>query len=280
MLDDEQHQAFRMDGFVRLPGALPEAVTAEMLERLWCLLEAKGANRDDASTWNASFACGLQAIRKSDPEPRQCEPLREALDAAFCGAEWSTKPHWGQALVTFPVADRWNLPRGPWHLDHPFVQGSRVSGVNMFLFVDTIEPRGGGTLVLRSSPQLIGRFVREMGVAKLRTMKAAEIKSLLFASQPVLKELTGKPMRPGRTERLTESENDIDGISVRVVELVGEPGDVVLAHPWLLHTISQNVSDRPRLMRASRVYRRDFYEKYMKPSAGSAGTEVGDPSYP
>jgi len=34
------------------------------------------------------------------------------------------------------VTDRWTLPKSPWHLDHPFVQGKKVSGVNMFLFVD------------------------------------------------------------------------------------------------------------------------------------------------
>jgi len=36
--------------------------------------------------------------------------VRDALDAAFGGAEWFTKPHWGQALVTFPTTAPWVLP--------------------------------------------------------------------------------------------------------------------------------------------------------------------------
>jgi len=30
MFDDDQHRAFRMNGFVRLPGALPEAAVGAM----------------------------------------------------------------------------------------------------------------------------------------------------------------------------------------------------------------------------------------------------------
>jgi hypothetical protein len=40
----------------------------------------------------------------------------------------------------------------------------------------------------------------------------------------------------------------VDGIDVRVVELTGAPGDLVVMHPWLLHNISMNVADTPRMM--------------------------------
>jgi ectoine hydroxylase-related dioxygenase (phytanoyl-CoA dioxygenase family) len=35
---------------------------------------------------------------------------------------------------------------------------------------------------------------------------------------------------------------------VRVVELTGEPGDVVFMHPHLLHAAAPNRSDSPRFM--------------------------------
>jgi hypothetical protein len=262
MFTEEQHRTFREDGFVRLPGALPEAVVDDMLERLWSLLEAKGALRDDPSSWSPDCGFRLQAIRKGDPDPRACPPLRDALDAAFQGSEWATKPHWGQALVTFPTEEPWILPKRIWHLDHPFVQGRRLSGVNMFLFLDEVGPHGGGTAVLRSSPLLIERFVKEPEA--LLTMKAAEAKRRLFATHPFLEELTGGPIRPDRNERLMDGDSDVDGVAVRAVELSGRPGEVVLAHPWLLHAGAPNTSRRPRLMRASRVYRRSYYERFMK----------------
>jgi hypothetical protein len=270
MSTNEQLQALREDGFVHLPGAVPTHVVDAMRERLWHLLEAKGAKRGDASTWDARFAYRLQKVRKGDPDPRACQPLCEALDRAFCETEWFTKPHWGQALVTFPTTDSWTLPKTLWHLDHPFVQGKVISGVNLFLFVDAVEPRGGGTLVLRSSSQLIERFVEQTGTRNLLGMKTKEIRFRLFEAHSFLQELTGGSMRPDRSERMMERDSDLDGIAVRVVELVGKPGDVVLTHPWLLHAGSPNVNDRPRLMRASRVYRRDIYEKYMKAPSESA----------
>jgi hypothetical protein len=46
----------------------------------------------------------------------------------------------------------------------------------------------------------------------------------------------------------------VEGVSVRVEELCGEPGDVVIIHPWLLHSPSPNLSDRPRLQLAKDIF--------------------------
>jgi hypothetical protein len=43
---------------------------------------------------------------------------------------------------------------------------------------------------------------------------------------------------------------DVEGIPLRVVELTGHPGDVVLIHPWTIHTVAPNVGPTPRFMRA------------------------------
>lgn len=40
----------------------------------------------------------------------------------------------------------------------------------------------------------------------------------------------------------------IDGVTVRVVELTGEPGDVVFMHPHLFHAPAPNRAEEPRLM--------------------------------
>jgi ectoine hydroxylase-related dioxygenase (phytanoyl-CoA dioxygenase family) len=40
----------------------------------------------------------------------------------------------------------------------------------------------------------------------------------------------------------------VDGVSVRVVELTGAPGDVVLMHPWLFHAAAPNCSAAPRMV--------------------------------
>ncbi len=163
MFSDEQLTAFRREGFVRLPGAVPADEIRDMRQRLWALMEERGALRDDPSTWDAAWGAAssrLHAIRRGDGSPDACPVLRSALDAVFAGNDWRAKDHWGQALVTFPRADQWIVPKRPWHLDHPYIwpQSDWISGVNMFLFVADIAPGGGGTCVVRSSPQLVGRY--------------------------------------------------------------------------------------------------------------------------
>jgi len=46
---------------------------------------------------------------------------------------------------------------------------------------------------------------------------------------------------------------EIGGVTLRVVELTGEPGDMVLCHPTIVHTASPNCGTWPRLMRIGMI---------------------------
>ena len=189
MLTDEARRSFFEDGFVQLPGAVSPTDVAHMRERLWRMLEHRGAARDDPSTWSPAQATHLQNMRKRDADPHDSPVVVEALDEVFGAGGWTTKPHWGQALVTFPTPAPWRLPARPWHLDHPYVQpADGISGANLFLFVDDVEPRGGGTLVLRGSPLLVGRFVAGPAV------RGAD-------PAPAARDLRAQPPVPGRARR-------------------------------------------------------------------------------
>ena len=61
---------------------------------------------------------------------------------------------------------------------------------------------------------------------------------------------------PKRNARFMEADGDVKGIPARVVELTGEPGDVVLCHPMLLHCVAPNTADEPRFMRTATIKRR------------------------
>jgi hypothetical protein len=50
------------------------------------------------------------------------------------------------------------------------------------------------------------------------------------------------------------AETDIDGLPMRVVELTGEPGDIVVAHPLTVHCAAPNCGDYPRMMRIMRPF--------------------------
>ncbi len=48
----------------------------------------------------------------------------------------------------------------------------------------------------------------------------------------------------------------VGGTAVRVMELTGRPGDVVLTHPWVLHCAAPNTGTHPRMMLTKNLYRR------------------------
>ena len=50
---------------------------------------------------------------------------------------------------------------------------------------------------------------------------------------------------------------EVDGVPLRVIEMTGEPRDIILCHPFFWHTTSSNVLDYPRFMRTKDVKMED-----------------------
>ena len=251
MLTDGQLRAFHEDGFVAVEGAIGSDVVARMRERIWRRLERHGAVRDDPTTWRAQQTVGLRTVRRGDPDPHGSPVIAGALDDLFGPGVWRTPAGWGQVLVTFPSPGPWDVPHRPWHLDHSYEpRAGSMSGVNVFLFVDDVEPRGGGTVVVRGSPRHVARFVER---ARPATRTQKQWRTAFDASIPWFRALSDPADQADRVERFLEV-TDIDGVPTQVVELTGRAGDVVVCHPWLIHNIAPNVLDRPRMMRASRAF--------------------------
>jgi Phytanoyl-CoA dioxygenase (PhyH) len=263
MLTDEQRRAFHEDGFVALPGAVAPEPVARMRERIWRRLERNGAVRADPSTWRPHHANGLRPISRADPDPHESPIVAAGLDDLFGPGAWRTPTNWGQVLVTFPTPGPWDVPHRPWHLDHTYQPRTSLSGVNVFLFVDDVEPRGGGTVVVRGSPVHVGRFVERARPAK-RTQK--QWRTAFDASHPWFRALSDPSDTQDRVRRFLEV-TDIDGVPTQLVELTGAAGDAVLCHPWLIHNGAPNVLDRPRLMRASRAFHHETLAGFGQESA-------------
>jgi ectoine hydroxylase-related dioxygenase (phytanoyl-CoA dioxygenase family) len=66
---------------------------------------------------------------------------------------------------------------------------------------------------------------------------------------------------PGRTERFLDRDHQAGGITVRVTELTAKPGDVVLTHPWVLHSAAPNTGSYPRMMLTKNLYRRGMFRR-------------------
>lgn len=62
--------------------------------------------------------------------------------------------------------------------------------------------------------------------------------------------LTGQAPSPAdRTAAFMDGETIVEGVPLRVVELTGEPGDMVFCHPVMVHCRAPNRGVRPRFMR-------------------------------
>lgn len=276
MLTPAERSSFEEEGFVRIPGIFPRAAAAEMEELVWQRLHQNfGTCREDPSTWAIPFATGLQPLKRHRVfEPIDSERLHGALDDLMGEGRWQKPSHWGQFLVTFPTSpapqtpptpgsvrsdaetdartDTWTVPRGGWHTDYPYTMPQqRLHGALVFSLLSDVPAGHGGTMVVAGSPRVVDAFVSSQPAKKLVPMKAGRLR--LFASNPWLSALVSDDDDPERIERFMGTGGKIGDVSVRVVELTGNAGDVILAHPWLLHAPSANCGTHPRIMRVQRL---------------------------
>ncbi|WP_308639532.1 hypothetical protein [Paenibacillus silvisoli] len=113
-----------------------------------------------------------------------------------------------------------------------------------------IGPQGGGTLVAEGSHQVVARYLagKPNGVGPQEGIDECNLQ------HPWLAALTGQAddsFLPGedRVEKfMKRAYVDEHGTKLRVIETTSSPGDVILCHPFLYHTPSQNHSGVTRFM--------------------------------
>lgn len=247
-------QGFAEQGFVRVPGAFPRAAAAEMEARVWRWLAKKhGARRDDPASWPRVQVHGLQGLKREAVfDAIGSAALTAALDALVGAGRWERPRDWGQFLVSFPSGGPWAVPSHVWHTDFAYRgPADPPQGALVFAYLSDVPPGSGGTLAVEGSQRVIERFVAGRASAGREPMKTTRL--ALMASDPWLRELVAEEHAADRTERLMGARAVVAGVPVRVVELAGEAGDVVIGHPWLLHCPAPNCGSAPRLMRVQRV---------------------------
>jgi hypothetical protein len=224
-----------------------------MEDRVWRCLETRGMQRDDAGTWQPGPVHHLQGVR-ADPVfgPILGSTTCAAVDDVLGAGTWKRPADAGQLLVTVPARGRtWRVPAVLWHSDaHPLDPLDPPRGVWVFSFLNRVGPGDGGTLVIAGSPRVIARWAVTRPTLTTERMKVSRL--AFYRSHPWLAALVREGDEPARTQGLMEPA-DVDGLPVRVVELTGEPGDVVLAHPLISHCVAPACGTQPRMMRIARV---------------------------
>jgi hypothetical protein len=236
LLDEYQRQ-----GVVRLPAAVALRDVEAMAATLRRKIEARpkpGPRPSQLSSRTGEFAA------MANPTVRAV--LNELL------GEWEEPPHWGLPLVSFHTGQAaWDVPHEHWHID----LGARPQDprlARLFLVLAPSRPGGGGTGYVAGSHHLIQAQMQAAG----RALPSVQARKALAARSPWFSALTSAPTGEDRVRRFMHDGLELDGVSVRVCEMLGEPGDLLLMHPLMLHAPTPNVLTTPRMMLAQFVYGR------------------------
>lgn len=219
-LTPDQTDEFVQRGFLVVSDCFSRDAAQEITDRAFIRL---GYEKNDPATWEKARV-HMPSLTSFD-----CADFAPKAWAAICdllgGADRIQTPYrWSDALIvnfSDGAAKPWQAPSaavGGWHKDGDFFRhylDSPEQGLLVLVLWSDINSQGGGTFVAPDSIACVARF---------------------FAAHPEGVLPNDIPFR-----QLIQECSEF-------VEVTGKVGDVVLCHPFLLHTSSQNLSGVPRFL--------------------------------
>jgi hypothetical protein len=251
-LTPEQRDAFERKGVVRLPAFYPKADIELMADRLWADLEKRhGVQRERRDTWTVTSPAHFQDLKHAGAfSALGSAALFELADALLGPGNWEKPARWGGPLVTFPTPAP-SLARPPWHLD---IGGTErldpLPTLRVFTFLEPAAAGGGGTLYVAGSH----RLAMDIELARGGRVRSAQVRDRLKADHPWFARLLATPTAELRA--LIDVEATVGSHTVRLEEMTGEVGDLIVMHPAILHATGHNALDRPRIMLTEWISRR------------------------
>ncbi|HEY3887570.1 MAG TPA: hypothetical protein VGL73_03280 [Caulobacteraceae bacterium] len=251
-LTPEQLDAFDRTGVLRLPDFYPRADIDLMADRLWADVELRfGMVRDRPETWTVAYPAHFNALKRTGAFDGLGSARLSGLADILLGAGgWEKPALWGGPLVTFPSRAP-GLRRPPWHLDIGGVQAlSPLPILRTFTFLAPLLPGGGGTLYVAGSHRFALDFERE----RHGPVRSADVRERLRREHPWFGHLLAADSIQVRG--LVNTQARVGEHAVRLEEMIGDPGDLIVMHPATLHATAHNGLDQPRLMLTTWVSRR------------------------
>jgi len=268
MLSNEEREHFINRGWLKISQGIPRAqalrVQSYIIEHL---NQAERGEEDKIPVAEMDGLTQVQCEFAGEPFDSCLTPrLKQYLDSLTAPywrpAEtdighwgwWSINTHYGSDLP-------WDIPTEGWHWDgasfqHSVTECHKVGIVMLCLFSD-LESKGGATLLAEGTHKAVISTLRKAEMALELTDALRRVR----ASVPWIAHLTGeKPLNLFDSHELDgaafsresyfgrPSRNTSVGTAFRVVEAIGEAGDVFLCHPYLIHAASYNHRNIPRIL--------------------------------
>ena len=246
-------QELEEKGLTRLDYRIEDSVVAPIRDRiLQKLSETESSNQQG----NAKSAKVKNLSKnKNIMGPLIPQALIEKLNELVDHRALVKSPPHHQILLTLPYqkvmggqCTNWEIPSNIWHTDVPRAKSLGIPGIQIFVFLDQVKSRSGGTLLVEGTHRLLNNHAH---------MSSKRFKQLL-KREPYFNNLMDN-QKPNLNSLLTEYDQ-VDGVPVKVTELTGQPGEVFVADLRLLHTLSDNTSSQTRIMMTQRFLFEDRKE--------------------
>lgn len=212
---------FERDGYVKLENAFPGALATQCRELVW---QALGLSPDHPQGWTEPLAyvwdCPQEPFRRAANTPA----LHEAFDQLVGPGRWVPRQSLGWFCVRFPGGVE--PPDLGWHVDGSYPTSEEgVYGLNL-------ASRGRALLMLFLFSEVTVKDAPTM----LRVGSHLDVPRLLLPSG-----------QAGTTDRALLPQLDVSA-GRPVSYAIGEPGDVYLCHPFLVHSAQPHYGDVPRFL--------------------------------
>jgi hypothetical protein len=242
-LSPEQAAEFARAGMLRIPCYFSERTMAEMAGRIWADLSVRfGIDRGRHETWTKERPAQFQVLTESGAFDGLAPGLQALADAFLGEGAWERPRHVCLPLVTFPTGS-WEVPHTMWHVDLPADDTiTRPQVVRVFVLLDRVEAKGGGTCYVEGSHRVIADRAAEVK----QRLRSADVKDVL--RQDAWFAALFSAETANRERRFMSDGGLAWRASVRVKETVGDAGDAYVMHPAMLHTAAPNGRDTPRMM--------------------------------
>lgn len=212
-LSFHQIQQYENDGFLLVSDLIPEDLVANAVSAMWSCLKL---SPDDPSSWPA----GSQGVRLQEHSAMTACFTPEVLEAAAILSHENhplKAPEHVHSINVFPKPGEWK-----WHgmhIDHAIKNENhrvfpKAFGIAVMIYLNNVAPKGGGTVLWPGSHRRLEELARR---------------------DPVQYEFMW---------RLNADLNKVD--LGDPVELLPQGGDVLFYHYLVVHSGSNNTSDRPR----------------------------------
>jgi hypothetical protein len=194
-------------------------VAARCRERVW---QAAGLSADQPATWTKPVV-HLQEAYADGPFAEVMTPaISGAMDDLLGPGRYQPLTGYGWWPIAFPGFDKppWRAPTVGWHVDgqhfHHHIDSSNQGLLPLFIFSE-IQPGDGGTAYLQGSH-----------VSTAQVLQAA--------------------VPDGLDAKIVSSQCVAVADRSRAIEGTGNPGDVLLLHPFMVHARSPNTGPRVRFI--------------------------------